>query len=376
MSLDVLNDFSRILLCDTEYVARDGERVVPVSLSALELHSGKRWQMFFDDAQAHYDNPLPFDDDTLFVAHATHAEFSTFLALGWELPQWVLDTYVEARAATNGTRKPDGSAYACGLIEVLTLYGLDSMTVVEKQEMRDLILRGHPYTAEERQAILDYNWQDVEALDRLLPALLRTVDLSAAIHRGRYMKAVARMEDTGIPIDMAAYQRLRNSWEELKVRIAMDVEREHGYGVYEIGRDKKAHFKSGKFEALIEREGLSHLWPRTPSGRLATDDNEVFQPMCRRYPQLEPLRQVRTTLSGFRAFSLAVGSDCRNRAPLMPFGTLTGRNAPKASKFAFGPSAWIRSVIRPKEGCALAYLDYASAEFGEAAALSYDINMK
>ena len=60
---------------------------------------------------------------------------------------------------------------------------------------------------------------------------------------------------------------------------------------------------------------------------------------------------------------------------LSPFGAKTGRNTPSASAFIFALAAWLRSLIRPEPGTALAYLDYEQQEFGIAAALSRDLAM-
>jgi DNA polymerase I-like protein with 3'-5' exonuclease and polymerase domains len=57
---------------------------------------------------------------------------------------------------------------------------------------------------------------------------------------------------------------------------------------------------------------------------------------------------------------------------LSPFRARTGRNQPSNSKFIFGPSVWLRGLIRPKPGWGLAYVDWSQQEFGIAAALSGD----
>ena len=69
---------------------------------------------------------------------------------------------------------------------------------------------------------------------------------------------------------------------------------------------------------------------------------------------LEPLRQLRTTLGQLRLNDLAVGSDGHNRCLLSPFRSETGRNQPSNSRFIFGPSRWIRGLIRPPQGYGLA----------------------
>jgi hypothetical protein len=61
---------------------------------------------------------------------------------------------------------------------------------------------------------------------------------------------------------------------------------------------------------------------------------------------------------------------------LSPFGTRSSRNSPSNSKFIFGPSVWLRGLIKPPAGFGLAYIDWAGQEFGVAAALSGDPAMK
>jgi DNA polymerase I-like protein with 3'-5' exonuclease and polymerase domains len=61
---------------------------------------------------------------------------------------------------------------------------------------------------------------------------------------------------------------------------------------------------------------------------------------------------------------------------LSAFGTKTGRNTPSNSKFIFGPSVWLRALMRTRPGRALAYVDWLAQEYGIAAALSGDLAMK
>src|SRR4051794_6484331 len=76
-----------------------------------------------------------------------------------------------------------------------------------------------------------------------------------------------------------------------------------------------------------------------------------------------------------RLTGLSVGSDGRNRTMLSAFRARTGRNQPSNSKFIFGPSAWLRSLIRPEPGNTIAYIDWSQQEFGIAASLSNDMAM-
>ena len=73
-----------------------------------------------------------------------------------------------------------------------------------------------------------------------------------------------------------------------------------------------------------------------------------------------------------RLSDLAVGHDDRNRTMLSAFRSITGRNQPSNARFIFGPSAWLRGLIKPPPGHGVAYIDWAQQEFGIAAALSGD----
>jgi DNA polymerase I-like protein with 3'-5' exonuclease and polymerase domains len=57
---------------------------------------------------------------------------------------------------------------------------------------------------------------------------------------------------------------------------------------------------------------------------------------------------------------------------LSAFRARSSRNAPSNSRFIFGPSVWLRGLIKPPEGYAVAYIDWCQQEFGIAAALSGD----
>ena len=97
--------------------------------------------------------------------------------------------------------------------------------------------------------------------------------------------------------------------------------------------------------------------------------------MSLKYPILQPLRELRASLSQIRLTELPVGSDGRNRCLLSPFRSRTGRNQPSNTRFLFGPAVWVRFLMKPKSGWGLAYIDWSQQEFGIAAALSKDVLM-
>ena len=179
------------------------------------------------------------------------------------------------------------------------------------------------------------------------------------------MVAAARMEHSGVPIDQATFSRLKTHWLTMQERLISRVD--SAYGVFD-----GLTFKTDRFEKLLIRRGIG--WPRLPSGRLALDDDS-FRDMARCHPELAALRELRTSLSQMRLADLAVGTDGRNRCLLSAFRARTGRNQPSSSRFIFGPSVWLRGLIRPTEGQGLAYVDWSQQEFGIAAALSGDAAM-
>jgi hypothetical protein len=274
----------------------------------------------------------------------------------------VLDLYVEFRALTNGHPTPCGN----GLLGALTFFGLDTLGGAEKDTMRQLVLRGGPWSPEEQAAILDYCASDVRGLECLLPRMLPLIDVPRALIRGRYMSATARMENFGVPIDTKALERLRRGWPTIQDRLIARVDQD--YGVFE-GRT----FKSDRWAKWLEACGIQ--WPRLPSGQLALDD-DTFRDMARRYPDIEPMRELRTSLAQFRLEDLAVGADGRNRCLLSAYRARTSRNQPSNSQFIFGPAVWLRGLIRPEPGMGLAYVDWSQQEFGIAAALSNDHVMR
>jgi hypothetical protein len=205
-----------------------GENPIPVCMVARDLHTGQTWKLW----QGEFGPlpPFPHGDDTLIVAYMAAAELSCYLALGWPLPKYVLDLYVEFRRHTNGYNLPAGA----GQIGALIYFGLDAIDVAEKEEMRALILTGGPWSAAERAAILDYNESDVIALYKLLPAMLPHIDMPRALLRGRYMVVVALMESYGIPIDVELLNELRRWWKDIRLDLIAEVDA--AYGVYDGDR--------------------------------------------------------------------------------------------------------------------------------------------
>jgi DNA polymerase I len=352
---------NQIWLVDFEFNQPDGGTPCPICMVMRNFKSRQTKRVWLW-GEYQVECPVPVGSDVLYVAYLASAELSCHLALGWKLPIHVLDLYVEFRSLTCGLGKPQKHR----LLDCLHWFGLYGIDGVEKIKMRQLAIRGGPYTEEERVALLDYCESDVVALAELLPKMWPHIDLPRALIRGRYMKAVARVERVGIPIDVPSLDRIKTGWVAIKRRLIDEVDKD--YSVYD-----GTTFKSGRWAAWCESNGIS--WPRLESGALDLK-RETFSTMSKTNVKVEAMHELRKSLSELRLNALTVGQDGRNRYMAGVVGTKTGRNAPSSQKSVFGPAQWIRYLIKPSEGKAIAYIDWSQQELGIAAKLSGDEMMQ
>jgi hypothetical protein len=324
-----LRDFRQVWLIDFKFGREPGERPTPTRVTARELHTGQ--ELCLDGEElAGPDPPYPVGPESLFVTYDAAGPLGCHLSLGWPLPARVLDLHAEFRCLTAGLVDVDDDSLAAAL------------------------------------AYFGWTGDGVEALETLLRALLPSISPDHALLRGRYTAAVAQMEALGIPIDMESLRRLREGWEGIRDELIEQVDRD--YGVF-----SGVKFNPRRWQAWLNRRGIP--WPRSTTGKLVLDF-DTFRDMAVTYPEVRPMKELRATLALLKGFGLGVGPDGRNRCPLRPFATKTGRNAPSSKQFIFGPATWVRGLIKPAEGMALAYVDYEQQEFGIAAALSGDAAMK
>ena len=359
--MDATNFSDGIYLVDFEFHpvgGREGNPPLPICMVVREWPSGRTSRHWRGDLQRMAGAPFPTGEKALCVAYYASAEMDCFQALGWAMPVHVLDLFAEFRCATNGLRPAHGS----GLLGALLHYNLPSISAEQKDSMRDLVLARGPWDAPEQEAILEYCETDVVALAALLSAMVGQIDWPRALLRGRYMKAVSCIQANGTPLDTPVLKALMANWTSIQDQLICDIDRD--YGVYE-GRS----FKTSLWEEYLIANAIP--WPRLASGRLDMCD-DTFREMARTYLQVAPIRELRAALSAMRLASLQVGDDGRNRCLLSPYSSHTGRNQPSNSKFIFGPSTWLRGLIRPRPGWGLAYIDWSQQEFGIAAALSGD----
>jgi DNA polymerase-1 len=346
---------------------QDGDAPTPLCLVAHEMRSGRTVRQWQDEL-----GPFPpyrLDPDAVVIGYMISAEFGCHIALGWGEPACSLDPYIEFRHFVN-----DGAAKAedrdKGFFSIggaLKYFCEDGVDIAHKKEMRDRIVEGPPFTAQERTDILNYCEDDVRALARLVSHIIPTIrSLPHARFRSKFQWAVAQQERRGVPLNQSQLARIRSRWHGIRLDLVRELDGQ--FGIYEI-EDGQAHWRKDRFASYVRRNRMS--WPTYENGTLDETD-QTFREMAGKYPQIERLRELRYSLSKLRLNDLAVGNDGRNRALLGAYGTKTGRNAPSNSKFIFGPAKWLRFLIAPPPGRALIHRDYCQQEVRIAAVLSGD----
>ena len=243
----------------------------------------------------------------------------------------------------------------------MNAFGLDSMLAEEKEFWRDLIIH-RAWNEDQIDGILEYCEKDVICTVRLLYKMAPLIDWPRELHRGNYVKALSMIEMTGIPVDAETLEKIKEAWPSIKEELMIEANKIHPF--YE-----KGSFKLKAFEEYLKKNKIP--WERTPSGRPNTS-SDYFKGMAVSRPEIAKLREIRDSIQSFKNLKITVGKDGRNRFMQSPFASITGRNQPTNSRNIFGGPKWMRNLIRPPPGYAMAYTDWSGNEVGIAGYLSQD----
>ena len=372
--MSALDRFDRVWLVDFEFGSGNSRHDAPEPrcMVARDYLSGETVRLWLDGGVTTPVCPITLDDRSLYVAFYAAAETSCHVSLGWPMPRRILDLYVELRWFLNGQRHPMASSLKQkgigrhSQLAALYYFGLNEHAIAsaEKDGMRELALRGGPYSTDEKRDLLEYNETDVVALQHLLPAMLPHIEFGPALLRGRFMAAAGAVQHTGIPVDLELVTRLKDNWSEIIDRMI-----HHGRDDFDV--IKHSDVDQAKLAVWFERHGFES-WPMSDTGAFKTD-SDTFVEMAKVYPSVMPLKEFLHAVRKTRLFAdLSIGDDGRNRFMLSPFASKTGRNQPSSSKSIFGPGTWVRSLIQPPPGQALLYCDWSGQEYGLGAFFSGD----
>jgi hypothetical protein len=364
--------FSAVVILDTEFTgAGQGDRHRVVALVAdirADGHRPRRVRFFEDELRALRRSPLPAGPDVLYVGFVNQAEWRSMLALGWSLPTHCIDLYAEAKNRRNlalpATILARLRRRGYGLIDTCRHYGLPASDSADKDQMRDLILSGGPWSDGDKRRIVDYCGEDVTMTAALWDRLGPGLPMGQALYRGWFTQAIAAMEDRGVPIDTETRDRLIANLRAVRRELLLRFD---AFGL--CGPDSEA-IDSDRLLELVTAHGIR--WPATKTGKPVMRLKTIKARLAR-HPELRGVIALAQGLNDLRGLrELPVGSDGRARAALWPFGSNTGRNLPKGKEFLFQLSRWTRGLIRPEPGRFVCYADWTAQEFAIIAYLSGD----
>ena len=366
----IFKNFKNVVVYDYEFKTISGNPPEPVCVVYKELHSDKIIKQWLVGGGSTCPFPV---HETLFIAHYCNAEVSCDIALGYEKPRYIWDTFVEEKKLLNGKLKQ-----GYGLVDTALRYGITGVMDKNKKDYwRDTVINNYPnYSDEDKTGIIDYCLEDVLLTEKLFlkqSAALEKLDsnfkrvLQQALFHGRSMAITAQIEANGIPLNNDLYNDLDKYYDDVR-RQEID-ELQKVFDVYELGK-----FNHKKFEAALAKENLLNRWPKSAAGRLKTDDRTIyrFQEVNKKIMQFRNSKFIieSRTLKGFN-----VGKDGRSRAPLNLFGQITGRTNVSTAINPFGAPRRMRTIIGTDKEHILVYADWKSQEAVIQAYLSQDQEM-
>jgi hypothetical protein len=320
--------------------------------------------------------PWPTGPDVVAVAFSGHGDLQCMDRLGWPRPARYVDLMVELRNFHNGVHN---FPVSLGLYGYLDRWAINHPPDSYKSDIRDLILSGQSHTRPGET--LDYCRMDVELTAKLVGVTWPHIDWRRAIGaRGPFLQVMSVAESRGLPVDVELLVKITTHWPAVRNATRQWVNRSFGVELY----DETGVFKIDRMAEWLDRRGLLAGWPRTGrSGQIMMDDS-TLRDWSKTGPEFSTLYEARRILDqGADGLRLDVADDGRCRTWLNPFGTKTGRNAPREPKsvmsrggpFLFGGSRWVRSLLKPPPGWAISYIDWVSQEIHVAATLTGDENL-
>lgn len=272
-----------------------------------------------------------------------------------------------------------------------------------KEAMRNLIISGGPFSVTDTENILKYNREDVTDLPVLKEKLmghLRSLSgdndhiLTLQIRkRGQYAAVTALRESRGYPIDYEKTLNFSNSVANIMLEVQAEI---NGLfpDIKPFRWDKKNtrySWNTIRTKEWIRSNHNLNEWDKTDKGdiSLSLDAWSKFYSFRHDYPkdnfgaQIVRFLKLKQSLYGFvptiekkkKTFWDYVGSDQRVRPYMNIYGAQSGRSQPSSSSFMFLKPAWMRSLVMPKPGWAMAGIDYSSQEFLISALMAEDNNM-
>jgi DNA polymerase I len=391
-----------------------GGRPVPVCFVFYNPITGETCEQFYRAGDPIPACPIGLGPDTLLVAFTAIAELTTMLSLWGRMSPRVLDLDIEWHHCNNEEYKwkemkiearnakgSDTELSPLGLLGVCAIHGIAGRSQQHKDEMRNLILTGGPWSEADERRILDYCAEDVWDTTALLAEMWvkfpdavycrEKIDgIQAALHRGRSMPAFAWMTHVGIPLDTEMNTRLAKHFPAIMEDLYLEIRDEFPVFKDEVSFD----IAPSKFIEFLKAKGWldnrDHPWPMTKGGKTRTKKQPkhdmkgpggsegTLPHMANVYHELKKLTSVLEIRSATKlGLKFPVGLDGRHRVSFWPYGTVTGRCSPSSATFMLaGGSPAFRHLAKPAEGEVLIEADFSAQEVWIAAYLSGDKDMQ
>src|SRR5262249_30580793 len=147
--MNPLAAYEHVQLVDFEFCTEPAGRLPkPVCMVAHDLatmQTARSW--LWDEPPTVC--PVACGPQDLLVAYHAPAELSCYLALGWDMPENILDLCAEFKRLRSGLTGMKKS-----MADAMNYYGLDCLDTVHKTEMQMMAARGGPYTDKQREGLL------------------------------------------------------------------------------------------------------------------------------------------------------------------------------------------------------------------------------
>ena len=272
-----------------------------------------------------------------------------------------------------------------------------------KDAMRALIISDpEEFGPDDRAAILEYCGEDVAHLRELhkrlwkinrtalLPEHRKTLRRDMLL-RGDYAARSAVMEAVGYPIDYEATKNFAGSVNEILTSMQEEIT-----GLFPDVQPFEFNKRTGRYvqkqknlQEWIRRQGFPNWMPTNSGGESLSLDafaryfesHDAYRTGSLGAHMLKYLK-TKQSLNGFlppkkgkKNFWDSIGSDHRVRPYFGIYGSQSARSQPAATGFIPLKSSWMRVLIEPDPGRAIAGIDWSQQEFLLAALLSEDPGM-
>jgi hypothetical protein len=121
--------------------------------------------------------------------------------------------------------------------------------------------------------------------------------------------------------------------------------------------DTKGRIVQERLNKVLPRH-VYNLWPKNTKGELSTERSVL---VGLDNPYAKHLLALKELVSGKILFEIEVDDAGRHRSWPNPFGTATGREKPCGWSYVYLPKVY-RSIIQPKQGYAIATIDFQQQE--------------